>query len=93
MLLEGEGYILATFFAVLIPVYLLAPAVERPSPPGEESPDDPAAVPVVAKPAGKPLGERFRQALLLNLQGSVWVALVLAAAALYEATELILMMR
>jgi hypothetical protein len=93
MLLEGEGYILATFFAVLIPVYLLAPATERPSPTGEESPDDPAAIPVVPKPAGNPLGDRFRRALLLNLQGSVWVALVLAVAALYEATELILMMR
>jgi hypothetical protein len=61
MLLEGEGYILATFFALLIPIYLFAP------------------------------GHRYGHALVLNLQGMTWVALILAVAAVYEATELIVM--
>ncbi len=65
LLLEGEGYILAAFFGLLVPVYLI-----RSSP-----------------------GPRFGGALLLNVQASVWVALVLAVSAFYEATEVIWMMK
>jgi hypothetical protein len=69
LLLEGEGYILATIFAVLIPIRLFDSRLE-----------------------GGP-AIRFGRALLLNLQASFWVASVLLAAALYEATEVIAMMR
>jgi hypothetical protein len=69
LLLEGEGYILATIFAVLIPIRLFDSRLE-----------------------GAP-GVRFARAVLLNLQASFWVAIVLLAAALYEATEVIAMMR
>jgi hypothetical protein len=69
MLLEGEGYILATIFGLLIPFYILEPSL-----------------------GGTPLS-RFRHALLLNLQSCVLVALVLAVAACYEATEVILLNR
>jgi hypothetical protein len=67
MLLEGEGYILAALFGLLIPVHL-----------------------VHSSPGDTVLG-RFRRALLLNVQASAWVALVLAVAACYEATEVIWM--
>jgi hypothetical protein len=93
MLLEGEGYILAAFFALLIPIYLVSRQDDSPGAAADADPDDPAAVPAVAKPAASSLGGRFRRALVLNLEGLVWVALVLAVAALYEATELITLMR
>jgi hypothetical protein len=93
MLLEGEGYILAAIFAILIPVRLFARDAETNRNAQEETLDDPPAIPVDPNPRLTTFGSRFRDALLLNLQGSVWVALVLAVAALYEATELILMMR
>lgn len=65
LLLEGEGYVLATFFAVLVPVYLFRP--------------DPGAT----------IGSRYRRALAVNLKGNLLVLAVLAAAALYEAIEVI----
>ena len=69
MLLEGEGYILATLFGLLIPIHV-----------------------VQSRLGGNPL-ERFGRVLLLNLQANFWIALVLAVAAIYEATEVILMNR
>jgi hypothetical protein len=69
MLLEGEGYILATIFGLLIPIHIVQSSL-----------------------GGNPLS-RFGRVLLLNLQGVGLVALVLAVAACYEATEVILMNR
>jgi hypothetical protein len=69
LLLEGEGYILATFFALLFPLYLLRPA------------------------PGSTLGAQYAKALAINLKGLLLVAIVLAVAAAYEATEVILMAR
>src|SRR5262249_29870993 len=67
MLLEGEGYILAALFGLLIPIH------------------------VVTRSLGRNLFTRFGRALLLNLKAQIWIALVLAVAAIYEATEVILM--
>ena len=69
LLLEGEGYILATFFGLLVPAYLL-----RSEP-------------------GRGLLARYRRAIVLNLKGNLLVALVLAVAAFYEASEVILQMK
>ena len=69
LLLEGEGYILATFFGLIIPIYVLRRSL-----------------------GGNPF-TRFGRALLLNLKAQIWIALVLAMAAIYEATEVILMNR
>ncbi len=69
MLLEGEGYILAAFFGLLIPIHTVS-----------------------SKLGGNPLS-RWGRVLLLNFTASFWIALVLAVAAIYEATEVILMMR
>jgi hypothetical protein len=66
VLLEGAGYILAAFFALMVPVYLFGRRQEGSA------------------------GQRYVRALLLNLKGNVLVAVVLAVAALYEATEVIL---
>jgi hypothetical protein len=92
LLLEGGGYILATFFALLIPVYLL-----RPEPSAEElavidaeldqldplEPDPPVMKETMLR--------RLGRAVVLNLRSQVLVALVLAVAACYEAVEVILM--
>jgi len=69
MLLEGEGYILATIFGMLIPIHIFQSSL-----------------------GGNPLS-RFGRVLLLNIQSLSLVALVLAVAACYEATEVILMNR
>jgi len=69
MLLEGEGYILATLFGLLIPIHIVQSSL-----------------------GGNPL-TRFGRVLLLNLKANFWIALVLAVAAIYEATEVILMNR
>ena len=69
LLLEGEGYILATIFAVLIPIRAFDKSLEG------------------------GLATRFGRALILNVQAWFWVAVVLLAAAFYEATEMIMMMR
>ncbi len=69
ILLEGEGYILATLFGLLIPIHIVKSSL-----------------------GGNPL-TRFGRVLLLNLKANVWIALLLAVAAIYEATELILMNR
>ena len=67
MLLEGEGYILATIFGLLIPIHIVRSSL-----------------------GGNAL-TRFGRILLLNLKANFWIALVLAVAAIYEATEVILM--
>jgi hypothetical protein len=69
MLLEGEGYILATLFGLLIPIHIFQ-----------------------SSPGGTPLS-RFGRVLWLNVLANFWVAVVLAVAACYEATEVILMNR
>ena len=69
MLLEGEGYILATIFGLLIPIHIFQSSL-----------------------GGNPLS-RFGRVILLNFQACGLVALVLAVAACYEATEVILMQR
>jgi len=69
LLLEGEGYILATLFGLLIPIYIFQSSL-----------------------GGTPLS-RFGRVLWLNIKANIWVALVLAVAACYEATEVILMNR
>ena len=69
MLLEGEGYILATVFGLLIPIHIVRSSL-----------------------GGNPL-TRFGRVILLNLKANFWIALVLAVAAIYEATEVILMNR
>ena len=66
MLLEGEGYILATLFGLLIPIHIVQSSL-----------------------GGNPL-TRFGRVLLLNLKANFWIALVLAVAAIYEATEVII---
>jgi hypothetical protein len=69
MLLEGEGYILATIFSILIPIY------------------------IVRRRLGRNVFTRFGHALMLGLKSQFWIALVLAIAAIYEATEVILINR
>ena len=69
MLLEGEGYILAALFGLLIPIHIVRSSL-----------------------GGNPL-TRFGRVLVLNLKAKFWIALVLAVAAIYEATEVILMNR
>jgi hypothetical protein len=69
MLLEGEGYILATIFGLLIPIHIVQSSL-----------------------GGTPLS-RFGRVILLNIKASLLIALVLAVAAVYEATEVILMNR
>jgi hypothetical protein len=90
LLLEGEGYILATFFALLIPVYLFrsSQASVKPSEFGElqDSQEAPS-------PRRNTYMSRLRSAVILNLKANVLVAIVLAVAACYEAFEVILMMK
>jgi hypothetical protein len=62
LLLEGEGYILAALFGLLIPVHILQSSL-----------------------GGNPL-TRFGRVVLLNLKAKFWIALVLAVAAIYEAS-------
>jgi hypothetical protein len=67
LLLEGEGYILAVFFGLLVPIYLFD------------------------RDKGLGVGQRYGNALLMNLKAMSLVALVLVIAACYEAVEVILM--
>jgi hypothetical protein len=71
LLLEGEAYILATFFGLMIPLALFRRQAESDSTPK--------------------FG--YGRAVLLNLKGSVLVAIVLAVSAIYEAAEVIHMLR
>ena len=90
LLLEGEGYILATFFAILIPVSLFGS--------GEAVSEPPLVVEwTPIRREGAPPSQtrllRFLGALLLSYMGNLLVAIVLAVAACYEAVEVILMAR
>ena len=89
LLLEGEGYILAAFFALLVPAYLVNASMPVRKPPlvDEWSPETPVDLP----PARPGFWGRFARALTLNLKACVLVAIVLAVAACYEAVEVILM--
>ena len=69
LLLEGEGYILATFFGLM-----MAGSLFRSDP--ESS-----------------FLQRYGRGLLLNIKGSLLVAMVLAVAAIYEAVEVILLLK
>jgi len=69
LLVEMEAYILATFFGLLIPIYVLRTQ------------------------EGPTVLSRYGRALMLNLKGLIIVAAILAIAALYEATEVILQLR
>jgi hypothetical protein len=69
LLLEGEGYILATFFGLMMAVSLFR--------------SDPESS----------LLQRYGRGLLHNLKGSVLVAVVLGVAAIYEAVEVILLLK
>jgi hypothetical protein len=69
LLLEGEGYILATFFGLMMAVSLFR--------------SDPESS----------FLQRYGRGLLHNLKGSVLVAVVLAVAAIYEAVEVILLLK
>jgi hypothetical protein len=69
LLLEGEGYILATFFGLMM------------------------AQLVFHRDSTASVRSNYTQGILLNLRGSVLVALVLAVAAIYESTEVIWMMK
>ena len=88
LLLEGEGYILATFFALLVPVYLFNShqVTAKPTSVDEFEAVEPAPEAVKISAWG-----RFGRAVVLNLKASVLVAIVLAVAACYEAVEVILM--
>src|SRR5208337_4708279 len=90
LLLEGEGYILAAFFALLIPIYLFrssAPLQKAAVADPRESESEPAASEEKASTAWS----RFKQAVVLNLKANVLVAIVLVVAACYEAFEVISM--
>ena len=88
LLLEGEGYILAAFFALLIPIYLF----------GSSAPLQQAAVadllelePAASEEQASITWSRFKHAVVLNLKANVLVAIVLVVAACYEAFEVISM--
>jgi len=89
LLLEGEGYILAAFFALLVPVYLFGSGVPVQKPaPADVWNSEPAAD---LAPARRGFWSRYAGAWKLILKANVLVAVVLAAAACYEAVEVILM--
>jgi hypothetical protein len=88
ILLEGAGYILATFFALLIPIYLFGRGLAHKLPlPIEEG--DLEALQMALAP--KTRFDGFVWGLKLNAGGIVLVAAVLAIAACYEAVEVITM--
>jgi hypothetical protein len=92
LLLEGGGYIQATFFALLVPVYLLGPGHHTVKSGGADA-DLGAFEPIEPPPPtqGDTVFRRLGRAMALNLRAQVLVALVLAVAAGYEAVEVILM--
>ena len=89
LLLEGGGYILATFFAILIPVYLFGPGEPAAKP--ARSVDETASTEWSISRPDRQSGSDSARRLLLNLKGNLLVAMVLAVAACYEAVEVILM--
>jgi hypothetical protein len=88
LLLEGEGYIVATFFALLVPIALNSSGrSERKT----AAADEWSLAEPLDNSKHESLGRRFLRALRLNVKGIVLVALILAVAACYEAVEVILM--
>jgi hypothetical protein len=69
LLLEGEAYILAAFFGLLMLIFLFR------------------------KSHGEGLAQRYKNAFIVNMQGIILIAIILAIAALYEAVEVILMVK
>jgi len=88
LLLEGEGYILAMFFAMLVPVLLFGAG--RPASKPAEAVDGEFGDPP-SEPTRETTGRRYLRAVGLNLKGLLLVAIVLAVAAIYEAIEVIWM--
>ena len=88
LLLEGGGYILAAFFAILIPVYFFSSSQPIAK---QLIADELPSAESVDFPPRQTAGQRFRAALALNLKGNLLVALVLVAAAIFEAVEVIMM--
>ncbi len=88
LLLEGEGYILAAFFALLIPIYLF-----RSSAPLQKAAvaDSWESEPAASQEKASTAWSRFKHAMVLNLKANVLVAIVLVVAACYEAFEVISM--
>ncbi len=88
LLLEGEGYILATFFALLIPIYLVGSSAPVP----KATVADPWELePVASEEQAITAWSRFKRAVVLNLKANLLVAIVLVFAACYEAFEVISM--
>lgn len=89
LLLEGGGYILAAFFALLVPVYLFSSrlSVQKPAPADEWSLEPTSDL----APTRGGFWSRYAGAWKLSLKANVLVAIVLAVAACYEAVEVILM--
>jgi hypothetical protein len=88
LLLEGEGYIMASFFALLIPIYLFGSSAP---PPKSASLDLSEFEPVASEKQGSTAWSRFKHAVVLNLKANVLVAIILIVAACYEAFEVISM--
>ncbi len=90
LLLEGEGYILAAFFALLIPVYWFG--WSTPLKPAKAAAVDPWELePEISEESPSTAWSRFQHAAVLNLKANVLVAIVLIFAACYEAFEVISM--
>ncbi len=93
LLLEGEGYILATFFGLMIPVSIFGrPITPEPAPAKPAAAEPDPELPNVAQSVPAPK-RGYIWAVLLNLKGSLLVAIVLAIAAMYEAVEVIQMLK
>jgi len=88
LLLEGEGYILAAFFALLIPIYLFRSSAPLQQP---AVADPLKSEPAASEEKASTAWSRFKQAVVLNLKANVLVAIVLVFAACYEAFEVISM--
>jgi len=97
LLLEGEGYILAAFFALLIPIYVFGSSAPlqkaAPADPWELEPEaDLSELESAASEKQRSTAwHRFKHAVVLNLKANVLVAVVLVVAACYEAFEVITM--
>ena len=97
LLLEGEGYILAAFFALLIPIYLfgssapLQKAAVSDSWGLEPTADLSELESAASEEQEAQPGSRFKHAVVLNSKANVLVAIVLVVAACYEAFEVITM--
>jgi hypothetical protein len=96
LFLEGAGYILATFFALMIPIYLFGWSGPVAKPVARVEPALSSDAVDVSLERSSPEQQpdalrRFGRAVLMNLKGNLLVAIVLAVAACYEAVEVIWM--